>query len=327
MNAPLAKRVLFVAAAIALATALAAPTALSALTGSGNVTDVVQLSVVTGTLPALTSSASGSSASGSPVTSGESAFALDNLGSNVDTFVRYDWAASPSYGGDAGQTSITIRGATHRISDLLWFRQTSVVQAGTTTSDYFSPIALKATGVSRATFATTGNACSGWVGSPAGGFTATSAGTLTLKYHAASGQADDAPVTSDEFHWCLDVANSLVYLGKSASFTAATLVRSYGADSTNGVLKTYHYEFLSNTQTYGNKYCLAGVTGAGTAATPDLVQCQKLPYELAGVTTVKLSVLFDPPMYFPSVNQGGALSYSVSGTQWNPYASSTTNAA
>lgn len=327
MNAPSAKRVLVVTATVALVAALALPTAISSLTGSGNVTDVVQLSVTTGSLPALASSATGSSASGAPVTSGASAFTLDNLGSNVDTFVRYDWGLAPYYGGDAAKSSIGIRGATHRISDLLWFRQSSIVEAGTTSSDYYSPLVLKATDVSRATFAATGNACTGWSGTAADGFAATAAGTLTYKYYGAESQTDDSPLASEEFHYCLDVANSLVYLGKTASFTAATLVSSAGADSANGALKTYQYEFLSSAQTKGNKYCLTGVTGAGTAATPNLVQCQKLPYELAGSTTAKLFVLFDPPAYFPSVNQGGALTYSIAGTQWNPYASATTNAA
>lgn len=327
MNPRSVQHVLFVAGVAILVAGLAAPTALSALSGSGNVNDIVQLSVVTGTLPTLTATATGGSASGSPVTSGNLAFTLDNLGSNVDTFVRYDWSASPYYGGVPAQTGITIRGVTSAISDLLWFRQAGVTSGGTVASDYFSPLVLKASGVARATFASSGNACTAWAGAPANGFTATAAGTLTFKYYAASAQTDDSPVTSDTFHYCLDTANSQAYLAKGASFTGATRVVSYGADSVSGVLNTYQYEFLSGSQGVGNKYCLVGVSGTGTGATPNLAQCQKLPFELAGVTQVKLHVLFDPPTYFPSANQGGSLTYAVAGTQWNPYASATTNPA
>lgn len=313
-------------AVTAIALALVAPTALSALSGSGNVTDIVQLNVATSSLGALSSTAAGGSASGSPVTSGANAFTLDNSGSNVDTFVRYDWGASPYYGGVAGQTGITLRGTTHVISDLLWFRQITTLAAGTTSSEYFAPLVLKS-GVARATFVPGGNACTGWAGSATGGFSASSAGSFTFRYYEASSQTDDAPLTSDTFHYCLDAANSLAYIGESASFTTATLVYSYGGDSANGALKNYQYEFLNGAQTEGNTYCLTGITGSGTNAMPNLAQCQKLPFELTGATTVKMGVLFDPPAYFPSVNQGGALTYGLSGTQWNPYASSTTNSA
>lgn len=327
MNGRHAKIAFTATAVLALAAALAAPSAMSALTGSGNVNDIVQLGVVTSSLSTLTASATGSSASASPATSGSSAFTLDNGGSNLDTFVRYDWSATPHYGSEASQTSIAIRSTTHLISDLLWFRQGSVLSAGASQADYYAPLVLKNSGVSRATYTATGNACSAWSGAAADGFTATAAGTLTFRYYAASSQTDDSPLTSDTFHYCLDTANSQIYLGKTASFTAATLVRSYGTDSANGVLKTYQYEFLSGTQTAGNKYCMVGIAGTGTSATPNLVQCQKLPYELAGTVQAKMYVLFDPPAYFPSVNQGGAITYALSATQWNPYSSGAENSA
>lgn len=318
--------IVLVAAACLL---LAAPAAYAALAGSGQVTDIVQLTTSTGTLSALSSTASGGSASGSPVTSGASAFTMTNSGSNVDTLIRYAWGTTPYYGASAASTSITIRSATHQVGDLLWFQQQTLNAAAVaTTSDYFSPLIVKnAASVATATFASAGNACTGWTGAPGAGFTAVAAGTFTFKYYAASSQSNDAPLTSDTFHYCLDTGSSQVYLGKSASFTAATRVYGYATESTGGVLKTYRYPALSGAQTAGNSYCLVSITGTGTSATPDLAQCQALPFELAGSTTAKLYVLIDPPAYFPSANQGGAITYGITGTQWNPYAAATTNSA
>lgn len=303
------------------------PTGNSALTGSGQLNDVVQMTTATGTIAAsaLTSSSGSPAASSSP-------FSMHNSGSNVDTYIRYDWSTTPYYGSDSGQTSIALRGTTYYITDLLWFKQEIVSGASaTTTSEYFSPLKLNnAATNSRATFTATGNACTGWTGSAAGGFSATAAGTLTFKYHAASSQTDDTPSTSQTFYYCLDTTNDKVYLGTSAAFASATLVSTYTANSAVGTTYTYMYEFLQSGGAEGNTYCLNGETGSGTSATPDLVQCQKMTYSLLGSAYGKLYPLFDPPAYFPSGSQSGAssvLTYALSGTQWNPYAYTTTNSA
>lgn len=315
-------------AALALALAVAAtPSAWSALTGSGQLNDVVSLSTSVGSIAssALTTS------TGTPVAS-STAYAVTNGNSNVDTFIRYDWSTTPYYGSSSGQTSISLRGTTYIISDLLWFKQEVVSGSGTTTtSSYFSPLLLKnSASIARVTWSSSGNACTAWTGSAAVGFSATAAGTFTFKYHGASSQTDDTPSTSDTFHYCLDTTNSQVYLGTSAAFGSATRVRSYTADSALGILNTYQYEFLSGAQTTGNKYCLTGYTGSGTSATPDLAQCQYMAYSTSGAASAKVYPLFDPPAYFPSGNQAGAssvLTYALSGTQWNPFAYTTTNTA
>lgn len=315
--------------ALAAAAALALmPAALGALDGSGNVSDIVQLTTSTGTLSVLSSSASGGSASGSPVTSGSSAFALTNSGSNVDTFVRYAWGTTPYYGASSSSTSISIRSTTHYISDLLWFKQQKVAADTTlTTSEYFSPLVIKnAASVQTATFSSLGNACTAWGSVPAS-FSPAAAGTFTVKYYSASSQTNDAPTPSDTFHYCLDTTNSQVYLGTSASFASGTRVYSYATNSANAVLNNYQWQLLNSGQTNGNFYCLTSYTGTGTSATPDLSQCQKLAYETLASTSIKLYVLQDPPAYFPSVNQAGTITYAVAGTQWNPYSQSTTNSA
>ncbi len=304
----------------------AAGAAVAELTGSGNLADVVSVST-------STSSISGSSlatTSGSPVAS-SSAFTMTNSNSNVDTLIRFAWSTTPYYGSSSGQTSAALRGTTYYVGDLLWFKQESISGAGTTTtSEYFSPLLLKnAASITRATFTASGNACTGWTGSAAGGFSAAAAGTLTFKYFAASSQTDDAPSTSATFYYCLDTTNTLAYLGTSAAFGSATLAYPYSTNSALASLKTYQYQFLSGSQSNGNKYCLTGYTGSGTSATPDLAMCGLLGYSLLGSATTKLYPLFDPPGYFPSANQGGAssaITYAIAGTQWNPYAYTTTNA-
>lgn len=309
--------------------ALALPTALGTLSGSGNVTDIVQLSTSTSSLNAISASPTGGSASAAPTTSGSSAFTMTNSGSNVDTLIRYAWGTTPYYGASSASTSISIRSTTYYISDLLWFKQQTLDSASTaTTSEYFSPLLVKnVASVGAATFSSAGNACTAWSGTAGSGFSAAAAGTFTFKYYGASSQTNDAPSTSDTFYYCLDTTNSQVYLSKSASFTSATRVYSYATESVNAVLSTYQYQALSGSQSAGNKYCLVSITGSGTSATPDLAQCQFLPFELGGSTTAKMYALIDPPAYFPSVNQAGTITYAISGTQWNPYAASTQNSA
>lgn len=321
-------KILLVTATLAIVGGLAfAPTALSALSGSGNVTDIVQLSTTVNSLPVLSSTAQAASASGDPVASG-TAFTMTNSGSNVDTFLRYTWGTVPYYGASSASTSITLRGTAHRIQDLLWFNQESVTAASVATrSDYFSPLEINAaTPATRATVTAAGNACTTW-GTPPAGFTPVSAGTLVFTYHLVSSPVNDAPVTSDTFHFCLDTSSGDVILSKTASFTGATQIKVYTTNSANAVLNTYRYQMLPNSVTKGNFYCTTGVTGSGTAATPNLIQCQMLPYETLDSTTIKLFALYDPPSFFPSVNQGGIVTYGITGTQWNPYSSTTTNSA
>src|ERR1051326_8251532 len=100
-------RTLVITASAAIALLIVAPTGWSTLTGSGLVSDIVQLSVSTGTLPALDPTFTGSSASGNPALT-TSAFTMTNGGSNLDTFLRYSWTALPYYGASSAQTSITI---------------------------------------------------------------------------------------------------------------------------------------------------------------------------------------------------------------------------
>lgn len=305
---------------------LALPGALSALSGSGNVTDVVELSPTVTTVGSLVSTAS--SASGPPVAS-SAMFTVTNGGSNVDTFVRYAWSTTPYYGASTGSTSIVIRSATSYISDLLWFKQETVDSASTaTTSLTYTPLLIKnAASIATVSWTSSGNACTGWTGTPVGGYSAAAAGTFTVKYHLSASPVNDGSVTSESFHYCADTTSARVYLGESAAFGAATLLEVYSTNSADAILKNYQYQLLPASTTAGNRYCLTGFTGSGTAATPDLAQCEKLPYELNGATTAKLGVLYDPPTYFPSVNQGGTITYTLSGVQWNPYASSTTNSA
>lgn len=303
-----------------------APSALGTLTGSGLLNDVVSLTTTTGTLAAATLTTT----DGSPVASG-SAFHVTNSISNVDTFIRYDWSSSPYFGATSTDTSIALRGTTYYISDLLYFKQETINGVGTTTtSDVFAPLVIKnAASVSRATFTAAGNACTAWTGSAAGGFSATAAGSFTFRYYLASAQTDDTPSTSITYYYCLDTTNSQTYLHTSASFTGATLVKKYTSDSVGGVLNTYQYE-LATGQSNGNKYCLTAYTGAGTSATPDLAMCEKLAFGLLNSAAGKLYPLFDPPDAFPSSNQEGAantITYSIAGTQWNPYAYTTTNSA
>lgn len=306
--------------------AAGAPTALSALTGSGQLVDAVQLTTQTGSI-----AGSSLSTSGTPVSSG-TPYSVHNSGSNVDTYVRYDWSTTPYYGSSSGDTSMSLRGTTYYISDLLWFKQEGVTGGGTTTtSSYFSPLVIEnAASVTRATWTSDGNTCTSWTGSAASGFSAASGGSFTFMYHDASSPTDDTPSTSDTFYYCLDTTNTRVYLGTSQSYDSGTLLSAYSRNSDITNAYTYQYQFLSGAQTNGNRYCLASYTGSGTAATPDLVQCQKLTYSLSGSAYAKLYPMFDPPQYFPSSNQGGSanvITYALSGTQWNPYAYTTTNSA
>lgn len=318
-------------AIVTLASALAilatSPTALSALTGSGQVSDVVRLTTVVGSI----AGSAMTSADGSPAAS-SSAFHAHNSNSNVNTYIRYTWSTTPYYGPTTTDTTISIRGTTHAISDLLWFKQESVSGAGvTTTSESFTPLLLaNSASIATVTWTSAGNACTGWTGSPAGGFSATSAGSFTFRYHAASAPVDDTPATSDAFYYCLDTTNSKIYLAKSTVFGSATLLSLYTRNSGIASVQTYAYEFLSGAQAEGNTYCMTGVTGSGTSATPDLAQCQALTYSRSGSAASKMQPLFDPPAYFPSVNQAGgssAVTYALTGTQWNPYAYTTTNSA
>lgn len=321
-----AKRILLSTFLVLGCLGLSAPTALSALSGSGQLHDVVQLATSTSNVPA-----SELATSGAPVASAV-AYSVTNSNSNVDTYIRYDWSITPYYGADSSQTSIELRGTTHTIADLLWFRQETVTGTGSTvTSPYFSPLVLEnAAANARVSFSPAGNACAAWSGSPASGFSATSAGTFTVRYHVASAAVDDAPLTSEAIHYCLDTTNSNVYLGESASFASATLVAAYTTNSLALAVKTYQFELLPASATAGNKYCLVSVSGSGTSATPDLAQCSKMPYSLADSSTARLAPLFDPPAYFPSGNQAGAaniITYALSGTQWNPFAYTTENGA
>lgn len=306
----------FGAAVILLTLAALAPTAYSALGGSGNVTDFIALTTVDGSLDTLVATAA--SASGGIVSSADS-FHVHNSGSNVDTFLVYAWASSPTVGGSA--PSITLRGTTHYVSDLLWFRQETVDSASASTlSSWYSPLVVKSdSGVKSVVFTPSNDACAGWVNNP-GGLTLAAAGSFTVNYYTTS-STNDAPATTSAVHYCVDTTNSRVYLNSAADFTGATLVEKYTTNSANGVLKTYQHTIATN------KYCLYAIVGTGTSATPELHQCSMLPYEQAGTTAAKLHALFDPPSYFPSVNEGGAVAFSVNGVQWNPYASSTTNEA
>jgi hypothetical protein len=162
------------------------------------------------------------------------------------------------------------------------------------------------------------------------GFVAASGGSFTFKYFSASSQTDDTPSTSSTWYYCLDTVSSQVYLYSSRSFTSGTLVKIYTDNSVAGTLKPYQYEFLESGMTNGNKYCLVSFTGSGTSATPDLVQCMRMTYSTSGSATAKLFPLFDPPAYFPSANQGGgssAITFAITGTQWNPYLYTETNSA
>jgi hypothetical protein len=311
----------------AVLSCLAIPTALSTLSGSGQLTDVVQLSTTTGTLAGSTLASSG----GAPAAS-SSAFTMTNSNSNVDTLIRLGWTAMPYYGTTTSQVSISLRGTTYVISDLLMFKQETTTGAGsTTTSQYFAPLMLNnSANNTRATFTSAGNACTSWTGSAAVGFTATAAGTFTFKYYDATTQTDDTPSTTSSYNYCLDTTNSQVYVGTSASFSTATLVQMYTTDSALATLKTYQFEFLPGSYTHGDKYCFVSVTGSGTSATPDLQQCMFLGYSSSGAATVKLYPIFDPPVGFPSANQAGSASvitYQITGTQWDPYAHTTTNSA
>lgn len=321
-----ARRILTALAALAIVSA-AAPAALGTLTGSGQLNDIVSLSTSTGSIAgsAMTTT------DGTPIASASS-FTVTNSNSNVDTFIRYDWSTTPYYGSNSAQTSITLRGTTHQIADLVLLEQSITTGAGaTTTSAYYAPIALKSGATtSLASWSSAGNACTAWTGVPAVGFLATSAGSFTFKYQTSGSPVNDAPTTSDTFYYCTDTTNSQAYLGKSTAYGSATLVSAYTINSVLATLKTYQYEFLSGAQATGDSYCLTGFTGAGTAATPDLVQCSKLAWSSSGAATAKLYPMFDPPAYFPSGNQAGASSavtFAIAGTQWNPYAYTTTNAA
>ena len=304
----------------------AVPTALSTLSGSGQLNDVVQLSTSTGT---IAGSAMASSA-GAPAASA-TAFTMTNSNSNVDTLVRYAWSTTPYYGSDSSQTSISLRSTTHYISDLIWYKQATIVAGTTTTSSYFSGLFIQnAASNGHSAWTSSGNACTSWTGSAAVGFTKTSAGTFTFDYYDASSQTDDTPSTTSSYNYCLDTTNSQVYISTGVAFGSATLVKIYTTDSVLGTLAGYQYQFLPNSYTTGNYYCLASVTGSGTSATPDLAQCQKLTYSASATNTVKMFPMFDPPAAFPSNNQGGAanvITYALSGTQWNPYAHATTNSA
>lgn len=315
-------------AALAIAALLAAilPTVLGSLTGSGQLNDVVQLTTSTGTIAgsAMVSSA------GAPAAA-SSAFTMTNSNSNIDTYVRFGYSTTPYYGSSSSQTSISLRGTTYQISDLLWFKEAATVAGTTTTSQYFSPLLLQnAATNTRAAFTSAGNACTGWTGSAAVGFTKTAAGTFTFNYHDAASPVDDTPSTSASMAYCVDTTNAQMYVGTSASFASATLIKMYTTDATVVTPATYQFEFLPGSYTRGNLYCFVSVTGSGTSATPDLAQCGKLAYSASGASTVTLTPMFDPPAAFPSNNQGGAasvLTYALSGTQWNPYAHATTNSA
>lgn len=314
---------------LALVVGLAAvPTVLGALGGSGNTTDIVQLSTTVGSVGTLTSTAAAPDAS-------STAFTMTNSGSNVDTFLLYGWNGNnlPYYGASSGNTAISLRGVSYSISNLLSFKQETVTGSGTTaTSAYYSPLVLKAATSSATTMTPTGNACTGWTGTASGAFTKVASGTLTLPYQVTGSVANDAP-SSATFSYCAGTEGSVsaVYLSKLGSPTFATTdstqIVLYSESSSNGVLKSYQYEFLPGGHTAGNKYCLTGFTGTLTDTKPDLAQCSMMPYSTLGVATAKLSVLYDPPALFPATNQGGALTFAVSGTQWNPYASGTTNSA
>jgi hypothetical protein len=321
-----ARRVLAVLGVVAAA-ALLTPVALGTLTGSGQLNDIVAETTSVGTI----SGSSLTTSDGTPVASG-TAFTVTNSNSNVDTLIRYDWSTTPYYGSSSSQTSIALRGTTYQIADLLLFKQQAITGAGTTTtSEYFSPLALKSAATSSLeSWSSAGNACTAWTGTAAVGFIKTAAGSFTFKYQTSGSAVDDAPTTSDTFYYCLDTTNSQVYLGKSTAFGSATLVSMYTTDSALATLKTYQYELLSGSQANGNKYCFLSVQGSGTSATPDLVQCSKLAWSASGAATAKMYPMFDPPAYFPSGNQAGASSvvtFAIAGTQWNPFAHTTTNSA
>lgn len=300
------------AGALVLLAAAVAPAAFAALGGSGNVTDYIELTTVQGSVSLLQANAA--SGSGDVVRSPE-AFQVNNAGSNVDTLLMYSWAAAPTVGGTS--TSIALRGTTHYISDLLWFRQETVSAANVATlSDNWSPLVIKdATDVKSVTYASSANLCTAW-GAVPNGFTADAAGTIAVKHYAAA-TLNDATLPTVTVHYCVDTSANRVYLNSAASFTNAVLLEKYTTDSAGGVLKNYQHTIASN------KYCLYGITGSGTAAKPELHQCSMLPYAQAASTAAKLWPLFDPPAFFPSLNQNGAVAFSVEGLQWNPYSDAT----
>jgi hypothetical protein len=313
--------------AFALGVGLAAisPVSMASLSGSGNLNDVVSLTVSTGSLAASTLTTSGT-----PIAS-STAFNVNDGTSNVDTYILYAWSTTPYYGTTSSQTSIDLRGTTYQIGDLLWFKQAIVSGSGTTTtSQYYAPLLLKnSASITTVTWTSAGNACTAWTGTPAVGFIATAAGTFTFKYHDATTQTDDAPSTTSSYNYCLDTTSSQVYLGTSTAYGSNTLIKVYTTNSVLGILQSYQFEFKPGSYTTGNKYCMSGFTGSGTSATPDLAMCEMMPYSTSGASSAKLTPLFDPPTYFPSGNGlgGNAITYAASGTQWNPYSSSTTNSA
>ncbi|MHB8585899.1 MAG: hypothetical protein ACYDDF_08720 [Thermoplasmatota archaeon] len=290
----------------------------ASLSGSGQLTDVASVNTDTGSV----ASSALTTTPGVPAAS-STGFSIDNSNSNVDTFARWTWATTPYYGTTSSQTSVTIRGTTYQIADLVYFKQETVSGTGTvTTLDTFAPLLLKNSAtIGDATFSTAGNACTAWTGTAATGFLAASAGTLTFKYHTASSPTSAAS-TSQTFDYCLDTTNDQVYLGTATAFGSDTLAVVYSTASALATLKTYQYAFVPTGQSTGAKYCLTGYTGSGTSATPDLAMCQYLPYSSSGATKANLYPLFDPPADMPSGNQAGAsnfLTFSISGTQWDPY--------
>ncbi|MHB8634703.1 MAG: hypothetical protein ACYDBQ_12215 [Thermoplasmatota archaeon] len=312
---------------LGLASLTASPVALGTLAGSGQINDVLSLTVSTGTLAASTLA----SAAFAPVVDASS-FTATNSNSNIDSFVLYAWGTTPYYGTSSSQTSIAVRGTTYQIGDLLWFKESATPGGGSATvSQYFSPLLVKnSASITRATFTTAGNACTSWTGTPAVGFIATSAGTLTFKYYDSTTQTDDTPSTTASYNFCLDTTNDQVYLGTTTAYGSNTLIKVYTTNSVLGVLQPYQYEFLPGSYTHGNLYCLTSFTGSGTAATPDLGMCQKMSYQAAASSTAQIFPMFDPPAAFPSDNQLGTtsgLTYGASGTQFNPYATGTTNSA
>jgi hypothetical protein len=316
-------RIAGIAVALGLLLVVASP-ALASLAGSGQVTDVVNVAVDTSSLASSLLQTTG----GQPIAS-SSDYVFDNGNSNVDTFTKFAWGTTPYYGGSSSQTSVSIHGTTYQISDLLYFEQETRTGAGTVaTSSIFAPLLLKNSAtIADVTFTTAGNACTAWTGSPAVGFIAASAGTMTFKYHTVASPTS-APATTQTFNWCLDTTNSQVYWGTAAAYASDTLVVLYSTNSALATLKTYQYDFIPTGVANGAYYCLTSITGSGTAATPDMGMCEYLPYSSSGSAQGHLYPLFDPPAAFPSGNQLGssaAFTYTVTGTQWDPYQSSTTN--
>ncbi|MHB8606400.1 MAG: hypothetical protein ACYDCK_14225 [Thermoplasmatota archaeon] len=306
-----------------------APFALATLSGSGQLNDIVAISTTTGTI----ATAALTTPDGTPVQSA-TLFTMTNSNSNVDTFIRYDWTSSPYYGASSSNTSIALHGTTYYISDLLYYKEVTVTGGGTTTTaDALMPLTMKNSGTQNTvTWTSDGNACTAWTGSAALGFAKASSGSFTVKFYLGSTYAsnDNTPTTSQTFYYCTDTTNSQTYLGTTQAFGSDTLVVAYTTDSALATLKTYVYTFVPTGATNGDSYCLTGFVGAGTAATPDLVMCNKLPYSLLGSATAKLDPLFDPPAFFPSGNTGGAASvvtFSITGTMWDPYSHTTTQSA